>query len=59
MVLTLIMCVQQVTDRKKTERNYTEEKKSVVYRQTEYIMVITGVERLLVGQGVGVLEIKL
>ena len=47
MILTLFKCILQVTCTGKTESSYEEEKESVQYRQTEYIMkvIIVG-ERL-------------
>ena len=52
MVLTLFKCVQQVTGTEKTESNYEEEKKSVEYRQAEYIMkVMIDGERLQLVRG--------
>ena len=45
-------CVQQVTGTGKTESNYQEEKKSVKYRQTKYIMkVIIGGGKLQLVRG--------
>ena len=52
MVLTLFKCVQQVAGTGKTESNYEEEKNSVEYRQTLYMMkVIIGGERLYLVMG--------
>ena len=57
MVLTPFKSVQQVTGTEKTESNYEEEKKTVEYRQTEYIMkVTTGGDRSQLIRWFGVLE---